>query len=464
MTGPRLRHRFSRRSLLRGLGAGTALLAPFVRHRAATAQAAPAPGNLIIFYTPNGHKRRLVTTEQNILAFDAAAVPGSIAFGKSLLPLLPFQSDVAVIRGLNLKTPTFIASHQDICRILTCWGAPKEGNDSSQFTAFGPSIDQVVASALGQRPLVVGVDPFRAAPHWRTFLSWSASGVNEPFVKDHQAVFTDVFGGLARKRARDASILDFAKSDIAAFRPRVNSNDRVHLDTYLDALQSLEQRVALAPSLSPTCTPNVIAGRIAALSPTASVQVDDKSAGGAVAELQARGELWMDMIAMAFACGTRRVAVIQWQSASEGYNPADDMGSPNHHSVTMGAAPGDHWVAIDTWYADRFAYQLSALQKLGILDRTIVAWVSEITEGHNQLDMVMVVAGGQKLGLKMGQYIRYPFTGPETDDSTSITTARDPANRSLADLWVTVQQALGVDKPTFGDPKWCGGPLTELRG
>src|SRR5262252_10959581 len=124
--GP-LRHRFSRRSLLRGLGAGTVLLAPFVRQHASMSQSALA-GNLLIFYTPNGHKRRIVDSVQSTMYFDAVSVTGGLIFGKSLLPLLPFQSDVAVIKGLNLKTPTFIASHQDICRILTCWGAPVEGN------------------------------------------------------------------------------------------------------------------------------------------------------------------------------------------------------------------------------------------------------------------------------------------------------------------------------------------------
>jgi hypothetical protein len=78
--------------------------------------------------------------------------------------------------------------------------------------------------------------------------------------------------------------------------------------------------------------------------------------------------------------------------------------------------------------------------------------------------MVTVVAGGQSLGLKTGQYIRYPFTGSQSETGNPILVAQDPANRSLADLWVTVQQALGVDKPTFGDPKFCAGPLTELRG
>jgi len=467
--------RFSRRSLLRGLGAG-AVLAPFVRHRLSMGQTPPA-GNLIVFYTPNGHKRSLVVDGQPTPAFDATAVPGGMALGSSLKPLEPFRNDVAVIKGLNLKTSTFIASHQDVCRVLTCWGAPFESNDQTQFTAFGPSIDQVFGAAVGSEPLVVGVDPFRDWPQWRTGLSWSAASVVAPFVKDHQAVFADLFGGLpgfgqtpdqmaalARARARDASLLDFVKADVATFGARVNKYDRAHLDAYLDALGSIDQRIAQTPALPPLCAPNDLPTRIAALPVPAARQVDDKSAPGLAAEFQARGELWMDMIAMALACGTLRVATIQWAGASEGMDPVADLGSPTHHSVTNGAAPPEHWGAIDAWYASRFAYQLLALKKLGILDRTIVVWVSEITEGDNQLNMVTVVGGGQSLGMKLGQYIQYPFTGMEAEGSEAIPNGRNPANRSLADLWITVQQALGIDKPTFGDPQWCMGPLTELRG
>jgi hypothetical protein len=445
--------RFSRRGLLRGLGAG-ALLAPLVRNRAARAQAAPA-GNLLIFYTPNGHKRSLAVGAQSTLCFDAAKATTGMTLGRSLMPLQPFQSDIAVIKGLNLKTPTFITSHQDICRILTCWGAPTEDNSSAQFTAFGPSIDQAIGSALNQPPVVVAVDPYRETPHWRTALSWSASGVSAPFAKNHQAVFTELFGGLSA-----------GKPDVAAARTRFNIADRFHLESYLDAVHALEKRNRQA-STSAACAASPLPALIAALPAKATIQVDDKSPDGVAAEMQARGELWMDMIATAFACGTRRVAVIQWQGTAEGYDPAANAGSPTHHSVTQGGAgagSGERWIAIDTWYAKRFAYQLASLKALGILDRTIVAWVSEITEGHNQLNMVTVVAGGQALGMKMGQYIQYPFTGTEVEGAPAIAVAQNPANKSLADLWVTIQQAMGVNKATFGDPKWSTGPLTELRG
>ncbi|HVZ74826.1 MAG TPA: DUF1552 domain-containing protein [Polyangia bacterium] len=474
--------RFSRRDLLKGLGAGTVILAPFVNHRASMAQAAPA-GNLIIFFTPNGHKRSLTENNVTSVCFDATTSSGGtgtdMTLGKSLTPLAPLQSDVAVIKGLNLKSPTFIASHQDICRILTCQGMGGTETDKGQFTGYGPSIDQSVGMAFNQRPVVVAVDPYRDAPQWRTFLSWRSSGVNEPFTKDFSGTFTDLFGGLtgqaqtsdqmaalARARARNQSILDFVKGDISTFRSRINSNDRAHLDTYLDSLASIQQKVTQTTTIPGTCDASPLNTRITSVPPSNHVQPDDKSPDGLVDQMNTRGQLWMDMIATAFACGTRRVATIQWQGASEGYDVGANTGSPSHHSVShysFGAASGDRWVAIDTWYATQFAYQMNALKKLGVLDTTIIAWVSEITEGHNQSNMVTVVGGGKGLGMKLGQYIKYPFVGNEVEGANAIPNQQNPMNASLSDLWVTCQNALGISSKTFGDPKFCKGGLPELR-
>jgi hypothetical protein len=474
--------RFSRRDLLRGLGAGAAFLAPFMRYRSSIA--APADGgNLLIFFTPNGHKRSLQVGSANQVCFDATSNGTEMILGKSLMPLEPYKNDVAVIKGLNLKTPTFIASHQDICRILTCRNyMDSQSKESSagqiQFTGYGPSIDQYVGMKINQRPLVCAVDPYRDSPHWRTFLSWRASGTNEPFTKNFNTSFTDLFGSLTgqpsgtdqqaaleRTRARNKSLIDFVKGDVNTFRSRINSNDKAHLDAYLDAIQGVEQRVTQMPAVPGVCTSDPLMTRIAGLG-TAPKQNDDKSPAGLAMEMQKRGELWMDMIATAFACGTRRVATIQWQGASEGYDVTNDSGSPDHHSVShygFGQASGDRWVAIDTWYSQRFAYMLNALKTLNVLDKTVIAWVSEITEGHNQLNMVSVVAGGRSLGMKLGQYIKYPFKGNEVEGSNAINVGRDPANKSISDLWVTCQNAMGVNEATFGDPTVCGGPLTELR-
>jgi hypothetical protein len=125
--------------------------------------------------------------------------------------------------------------------------------------------------------------------------------------------------------------------------------------------------------------------------------------------------------------------------------------------------PAQHWADIDSWYSERFAYMLNALKTLNVLDRTVIAWVSEITEGHCQVNMVSVVAGGQAVGMKMGQYVLYPLKGQEKEGSGAIPIQQDPANKGLNDLWVTVQQAMGVMSGTFGDAKYCTGGLSELR-
>jgi hypothetical protein len=450
-------HVYSRRTLLRGLGAGAVLLSPFVRHRMSLAQAAPA-GNLLIFFTPNGHIKD---------EFDASGQDATFTLKKSLAPLESLKQDLTVIRGLTLKTTTEVNSHDDIVRMLTCI----EGPDKAK--GYGPSLDHVIGNQLGQRPLFVNPEPNRSSGHWRNALSWRTSGEQEPFLTDPNAVFTSLFGGgtpttggmpdqaLERAKARNKSILDFVNADIETFRGRINSDDKAHLDLYLDSLRDVEKRVtgsgAPVGGGGGVCAPDALKAKLTAL-PTTPEQKDDQSPAGMAEDLRKNGEMMVDLISAGFACGTQRVASILWQGASEGLDPANNTGSPNHHSVSH-STDIESWKKIDTWYAERFAYTLNSLKAVNMLDKTIVVWITEIAQGHECGDFVHLVAGGQALGLKTNQHVLYPFKGNPGDRNV----LKDPANKSLANLWVTVQNALGVTSDTFGDPMYCDGPLMELR-
>jgi hypothetical protein len=453
-------HVYSRRNLLRGLGAGAVLLSPFVRHRMSLAQAAPA-GNVLIFFTPNGHIKD---------EFDASGTDATFTLKKSLAPLESLKQEIAVIRGLTLKTITEVNSHDDIVRHLTC----VEGPDKAK--GYGPSLDHVIGNAIGQRPIFITPEPARHESYWRNALSWREAGVAEPFLTDPNAVFSSLFANgtptmaaampdqaAERARARNKSILDFVKADIATFRGRINGEDKQHLDLYLDSLRDVEKRVtasggAVAGGGGGVCAPDPVKARIASL-PVTPVQKDDQSPAGMAENLRQNGEMMVDLVSAAFACGTQRVASILWQGASEGLDPANDKGSPDHHSVSH-SSDFDSWKSIDSWYAERFAYTLESLKKVNMLDKTIVVWITEIAQGHECGDFVHIVGGGQALGIKTGRHILYPFKGNPGDKAV----LKDPANRSLADLWVTVQNAMGVSSETFGDPKWSTGPLMELRG
>jgi uncharacterized protein DUF1552 len=471
MTAPFGSAPLSRRHLLRGLGAGTVLLAPFLKYRSAWAQPAQS-GNLLIFYTPNGHLR----AQFGAAGADAGA---GLNFLPSLAPLQPFVNDVTVIKGLCSKTPTNIDSHQDIVRILTQCNTPggqKNETDNTQFLAYGPSIDQSIGAAINQQPLVVAVDPYRDQPYWRTLLSWNAPMVNEPYVKDFTTIFASVFGGVAgtqtaaqvaavqRAQQRNQSILDLVTGDIATFRARVSTADRIHLDTYLTSIRAVEQRIATQTS-GTACNVSALQTRASALPMPPPLQSNDTSADGLVAQMLQYGQLHMDTIATAFGCGAKRIAVIQWQGASEGYDVGADVGSPPHHSASHYQVPhaAMRLQAIDTWYAQQFAYMMNALKTQNVLDTTVIVWVTEITEAHNTNNMVIVVAGGASLGMKLGQYIEYPFFGQEIEGAGAIPYGQDPRNMGLPDLWVSVQNAMGVPAKTFGDPGWSTGGLTALR-
>jgi hypothetical protein len=185
----------------------------------------------------------------------------------------------------------------------------------------------------------------------------------------------------------------------------------------------------------------------------------------------------LDLIGQSFACGARRVATLQWGEGALGVNPART--TKDHHWVThfLGGAPTmgaqdfdangktdveDAQQYCDRWYADRFLSCLDKFKALGILDDTVIVWCTETSEGHNQNNCTWLVAGGKNLGIQLGKVIEYPFSGEEGALMGARNTGRDPKNASIADLWVSVQKAMGVQQEGFGEPGMTKGGLKEL--
>lgn len=434
---PQVRDGISRRKLLRGLGAGTALLAPFARHR--LADAAPA-GSFMYHGGHNGFVRS---------QFGATGSGPEMTFLPSLQPLAPFKSEVAVVRGLCHKAASNVKSHEDCCRQLS--GTYGTG-DKSRCESV--TFDHEMGHFLSTRPLTLSSTPVRG-PDGYTGVSWVAPGKVDPFFTDPRKTFAAVFGGalpapmtgdggaraieLLTKRRK--SVLDFVREDVGIFKRRLSGPDAANLDLYLEGLRDVERSMAsnaaLVQEAVGACDPKALGGRAQA-APSGSVS---KEAHKAVYEMQ------LEIAAAALGCGIRRIVTF---TPHTNYNP---VGSTDYHSVSHGQAPQSHWAEIDRWHAERFAFLVGKLKAAGVLDRTMVVWGNEIAEDHHQRDCVFVVAGGSALGIKTQQSIRYAVPGRDQ---------RDPSNRSFNDLWVSIQKALGKKSDVFGDARFCTGGLKEL--
>jgi hypothetical protein len=440
-----MRDGINRRKLLRGIGLGSAFLAPFARHR--LVHAAPA-GNFMIMGTHNGFVRS---------SFGGSGEGTSMQLLPSLVPLTPHKQDLIVVRGLNHKSASSMQSHEDYCRVMSCTFSGGDKNSPAAAT-----FDHMLGAHLGSRPLTLAGQPVRGPDNY-TGLSWVAPRKPDPFFNDPRKAFEAVFGGMvpkppthspgepgvdpiAQQWKRRKSVLDFVHADITDFKGRLSRTDGANLDLYTDALRDLEtslmQKTSMLEAVVPSAPTMAVCETDAARTrvQTAPASAVSPEAYRLIHEAQ------MDVAATAMACGLRRIASLSFHT---NFNP---IGGKDYHAVSHGEAPKSVWEGIDKWNAERFAYLIGKFRSVGMLDHTIILWGNEIAEDHNQHDCVFLLAGGKALGMRVGRAVRYPVVSGQ----------RSSSNRSFADLYVSIQKALGLKSEVFGDPQHCTGGLKEI--
>ncbi len=453
--------RLSRRTLLRGAG-GLAVGLPFLEAmaaRSAAAQTVAPPRRLVIMYSPNGRILNTWTPGEFGPNFTPSRTLAPLA-----TPLL--RPHLTVLSGLKMQASIDRGGNGHnggMTSMLT--GA--QGTDS---WGGGISIDQHIAQGLkSQRPpgslpsLELGVDSQKQYKNAYAYMSYSAAGAANAVAADNSPLnaymraFSNVVAttptpdqaqaraALERAILRRKSVLDFVQEDFKAVSGRLGAADQARLDQHASLLRDLEGRLSVGGS--------------ACVLPSRPM---------AATSFPAVGTAQMDIIATAFACDVTRVATLQWAGAQTDTNfgnwvPGAD--GPHHmlsHSstATLGMPPATGSVGgqnekltlINTWFATQLAYLATKLASIDdgngqtALDNTAILWVTEVSEGvdHKFTDMPWVIVGGMGGALKKGEHINV-------------------AEQNNNNLFVSLGQAMGLPNfTTFGDPKYCTGPLTQL--
>lgn len=446
---PVSRFALSRRTMVRGMVGGAVLglaLPPleamFDSNGVALAGGEAVPRRFGFFYWGNGVKGDRWT-------------PGATGAGypltNALEPLSGVRDYVSVVSGMNIRTGNERGHHAGTVGILS--GAPMIPQDPMgagyASTFSGPSIDQVIATAVGTgtrfRSLEVGVDRRVVTGEGTTLRYLSHNGpdnVNPPSYVPSE-VFTRVFGTgftepgmepmLDPRLGLRRSVLDSVMGDARRLQDRVGTADRARLDQHWSSVRDLERRIAMLEATPP---PPPSACEL----PTAPATFDD-------GDLMGINRAMCDLIAMAAACDQTRVFTNMFNGSVAGTIFPGVETTIGHHSLTHDEPGNQPLVAQATRFIiGEFAYMIDALRRIpegdgNVLDNSVILASTDTGDGQGHtIDDYPILVAGRGGGALVHPGIHHRAMGNNTSE-----------------VLLTCIRAMGIEAESFGEG---GGHVT----
>jgi hypothetical protein len=422
----------TRRQMLAGLGAGLGL-APFVPALELMAEQSGVPKRLLVFYQAHAsilHHWRPEGSETDF------------ALSNILAPLTPFRDRLIVLDGLVAGATGGADAHAHVRGGYGLTTGRSAIAGGSKGHPAGLSFDQLIANAVGDatafKSLQFGVG---SSPHYSAAVAGPSAPI--PPEIDPAVMFQRLFedfdpsdeGAAARRLAKRRSVLDAVDQNLGLVREGVGVADRHRLDAHLDSVREIEKTLEQLQNAGGCAPPDLPAG----------LEPSDPEAFATIGPVQRQ------LITAALACDLTRVITFQWGNQSGG-NTFSWLGAEDdyHHTAHRAGAGSinnaETYLPAAVWFAEQFRDLLAQLEAVDVgdgtlLDHTLVAWMG--TVGHGISTVPIVLAGGERLGLRTGRYL-------QLDGETN-------------DLMVRIAQLMGLPEvDTFGDPAHCTGPLPNL--
>ena len=183
------------------------------------------------------------------------------------------------------------------------------------------------------------------------------------------------------------SVLDAVIDDIKLFSARAGSAEKPKLDIYFDSMRDLEKNLgsfASGVNAAPAC----------------GKEMPPPSADHLQAELNdlpTIDRLFLDVMAMALACGATRVTSMMW-GGGQCNQPISKFGISDWHGSShggAGGAAGQAMINMQAHLAGDWAYFIQKLKTYGILDQTVTLWGTQngASTSHDGKNTPILLAG-----------------------------------------------------------------------
>ncbi len=412
-----IRNRFSRRTVLRGVGTGLAL--PFLEIMqsrpvlGAALQVAPPVRMACLFFANGAIMPEWKPTGEG----------RDFQFSKTLEPLAELRDDLLLFGGLTQHHARANGDgggdHARNASAFLTGAQPRK--TSGADISVGVSIDQAIAARIGNATrlpsIELGIDRGRNAGNcdsgyscaYSSNISWKSP--TTPCAKEvnPRAAFERLFGSpetaadLERRGRNRRSILDFVADDAGKLQKSLGATDRQKLDEYLTSVREIEQRVARAAQ-GPKEIPEL--------------QLPD----GVPAELAEHMRLMFDILLLAFQTDCTRVATLMIADAGSNRSYPEVGVNDGHHELSHHQNDENKMARIakiDRYLVEQFSYFLKKLKatqdgERSLLDNSMILYGSAIADGnrHSHDDLPVLIAGKGGGTIETGRYLVLPNETP----------------------------------------------------
>lgn len=431
-----MKHRLSRRTVLKGLGASLAL--PWLEAmtpRSAAAGTVRPPVRMAFIYMPHG------ALMSDWTPAEVGALPEQLP--AILQPLSGLKNDFSVLSGLTAdKARGGMGAHARSMGAFLTAVRPRK-TEGSDFRA-GISVDQAVAASVGDHTRIPSLqlatsqagttgncDLGYACAYMR--LSWRDAITPLPAIANPRHLFEHLFtnntgGNSARREIERRSVLDFVRDEARGLQSTLSANDRSKLDEYFSAIRDIEKRIERGARFPAPEKPNITVP-------------DLPNNDNAHWEEQVR--LLGDLMVLAFQTDSTRICTFALN------NEFNDRSYPSlgfrdgHHSVSHHNGNPEKlrmYSVISAHHVAQFAYILNRLKEAkegdgSLLDNCIIGYGSAIRDGqaHDNGNLPILLAGRAGGNLHPGRHIRFQAETP------------------VANLWLEMLHSMNAGADHFGD-------------
>jgi hypothetical protein len=423
-------HKFSRRTMLRGIGVSMAL--PWMESlnvwgdvaRGAEIASEP-PVRLAVLFAGNGFHSK---------EWWAKGEGKSMELGQVLSPLADFREKLLFIRGLfNAEALKGNIHSSQTGNLLS--GAPlASGGDIRS----GTSIDQLVAQRYGRSTkvpsLVLGCEQSNPSVHknysmlYSSHISWSSPTTPTPLELYPALAFDRLFKDEVQRG--DKSVLDAVLSDASDVRRQISKSDQHKFDEYLESVRDVEQRIDRAGR----------EGELQGWRPVSDKPNIPRPPEGIPQNIADHMRLMCDILVLGFQTDTTRITTLKLNNDHSSLRfPHLNVDYMIHHLLSHSDTAD--WLKVNQFFVEQVAYiarKLDAIQEgeRTALDNSMLLFCSSmLTGGHDatQLPVVLLGKGGNKI--QSGRVLDY--TGQE--------------NRQMCRLYMSIMERMNVKLDKFGD-------------